>query len=305
MRAINFLKITAAGNDFVMIDNRSGKNKLSAAAIEKICSRKFGVGADGVIFLEKSHIADFRMRYFNSDGSRASMCGNGARSIVRFAKILGAIGRGKSEGSFQSDAGIIGYKFLKNNLIKVGLTNPRDLEIDFGFKVGGKKLTASFINTGVPHTVIFISENRDVFPRHIDFDNLQIEAIGREIRFHERFKPRGGTNVNFVDVVRGARKSFIKVRTYERGVEGETLACGTGVTASALISGIKKMVEPPVKVLTRGGEILEVDYDLIFSKHSSRPAAGETHGRHSILPDIKEVHLSGSAEVAFEGRVSV
>jgi len=231
------------------------------------------------------------MRYFNSDGSHASMCGNGARSIVRFARLTGA--SIKDKGFFLSDAGLIGYEFIKKeNLIKVELTEPHSPRIDFQINVDGKKLNVSFINTGVPHTVVFSDgENRTVLgiKKNISFDKIDISAIGRAIRFHKEFAP-AGTNVNFVEVV---NPSNIKVRTYERGVEGETLACGTGVTASAIISGIKKFVNPPVKVLTRGGEMLEVDYDLFYKNPSSS------------IPQIKNVRLKGSATVVFEGRISV
>ena len=206
--------MVASGNDFVVIE-RSQNPAINNPRIlaRSICDRKFGVGADGLLLLEKSKIADVRMRIFNPDGSEAKMCGNGARCSVLY------IGRRNTE--LETKAGIIQSQ-LKGNSVKIKLTEPKDLKLNLPIKVNNRTLQVNFINTGVPHTVIFVA----------DLDKIDVINLGRQIRFHKRFAPQG-TNVDFVEAL--SNKS-IKIRTYERGVEDETLACGTGVVASALIT---------------------------------------------------------------------
>jgi diaminopimelate epimerase len=246
MKKINFYKISAAGNDFIMIDNRKKVMPKNVAAVaQKLCHRQFSIGADGLILLEPSKTSNFRMRYYNADGSAAAMCGNGGRSVVRFAHLLGAAPK---KMAFETDAGIEKREF-----------------------------DASFINTGVPHVVIYVS----------GIEKLDVASLGRMIRFHRQFAPEGA-NVNFVQ-----RKDehTIIVRTYERGVEGETLACGTGVTASAIISGLKKLVKPPVNCITRGGDTLTVSYAI--------------NDASDFLSPVSNVYLEGPAVVSFTGEVEI
>ena len=274
MKNISFYKISAAGNDFILIDNREGvlpKDVSSMAA--RLCNRKFAIGADGLIILEKSKMADFKMRFFNSDGSAAEMCGNGARSLARFAHKIGAA---QKQMSFETDAGIVSAEILKNN-VRVGLSQPKDIRLDFVLKVDKMEFNASFINTGVPHTVIYVN----------DIEKADVENIGRDVRNHKEFMP-SGTNVNFVQV---KDSHTLLVRTYERGVEAETLACGTGATASAVVSGIKKLVVPPVDCITRGGYTLSVTYKLNDSG--------------DLISPVDNVFLEGPADIAFSGEIEL
>lgn len=257
-KIINFVKMSGSGNDFIVIDNRNKIVRIASAFAKKYCNKE---GVDGLLLVEKAlqKQNDFKMVYYNSDGSRASFCGNGARCISLFA-YLNKIAPSKM--SFESDSGII-LAEIKNCSrkaklcydVKVKMPTPRNFKPDFNISVFGKNLKASFINTGVPHTVIFVK----------DIKNVDVNKLGRLIRFHKKFKPEG-TNVNFVKVL---AKNKLRVRTYERGVEAETLACGTGVVASSVISIMKKYVSSPVSVLTQGGETLKV-----HCKNVVRPFTG-------------------------------
>jgi diaminopimelate epimerase len=273
-KGIKFYKISAAGNDFVMIDNRKKALPRNVSAFaKKLCDRKFSIGADGLILLESSKSSDFRMRYYNSDGSVAAMCGNGGRSIARFAHILGAASR---KMSFETDAGPVKAEIF-GRTVRLALYEPKGVRLDFPLKVEKREFDASFINTGVPHTVIFLNS----------IEKADVESLGRMIRYHREFAPEG-TNVNFVQK---KDDHTIIVRTYERGVEGETLACGTGVTASAIIAGLKGIVKPPVKCVTRGGDTLTVSYSI--------NDAGD------FLSPVSSVYLEGPAEVSFVGEVEI
>lgn len=268
---INFSKLTAAGNDFVLIDNRENvisENDYSGLA-EKLCNRKYSIGADGLIFVEKSASHDFKMKYFNSDGSHASMCGNGGRSIAKFAYDIGAA---KEKMSFETDAGLINAEILNDSRVKLDLYDPKDLNNEIKAEVQGKVFDIGFINTGVPHAVIFVD----------DIEKVEVVKYGRLIRNHKVFAP-SGTNVNFVQT---ADNNTIFVRTYERGVEDETLACGTGVTASAIISGIRGYMKSPVNIITRGGDRLSVSFEIEADK-------------------IMNVVLEGPAVIAFKGKVVI
>lgn len=266
---LSFSKMSGAGNDFVVIDNRKkilpkSLNRL----VRRVCRRKFSVGADGVLILETDRQADFRLRYFNADGSEAEMCGNGARCIAKFAYRLGAAGR---EMKFITKAGLIKAE-IKPKTVKIGMSQPHSLRLDFFLPLKGKVWKASFLNTGVPHTVIFVP----------DIEKIKVNELGRMIRLHKGFAPQG-TNVNFAQK---KDSHSLYLRTYERGVEEETLACGTGACASAIIAGLKKLVKPPVEVITSGKIKLLVDYQLISN-------------------EIKDVSLEGPADVTFGGIIEV
>ncbi len=243
-------KLCASGNDFVVILNFENKITPEEGKFlaQKLCRSKFSVSADGLILLEKSRTSEaaFAWRFFNADGSEAEMCGNGARCVARLVEELGLF---KSPFYFETKAGLI-YAEVKGKRVKVALTTPKDLKMNFILRTEYDWFMAHFVNTGVPHVVIFWD----------DIESAPVEKLGPKIRYHEMFQP-AGTNVNFVSVEEKNNQKFLKVRTYERGVEAETLACGTGSSASAYIAYKLGLVKPPVNVLTRGGEVLTIYID--------------------------------------------
>ena len=265
---LRFTKMNGAGNDFVLIDNRDGAYKFSSQQIAFLCDRHRGVGADGVLFAEKPMgKADFRMRYFNSDGGEADMCGNGARCFARFLdKIAGPF----SEVRFETPAGVIHAGF-DGELVTLAMSGPHHLVLSRSLEIGGSKLLAHSINTGVPHVVTFVD----------DLESTPVQQWGAQIRYHQAFQP-DGTNANFVKELEPGK---IAIRTYERGVEAETLACGTGVTASGLIYATLSDATSPVRTLVRGGDWLEVG----FRKAENR---------------FEFVTLKGPADFVFEGEIA-
>jgi len=262
--------MNGAGNDFVMLDNRAGTIKLTRELITRLCDRHRGIGADGVILLvlSKSGKADWAWDFYNSDGSIGEMCGNGARCFARFVqKLTGS----KSDFSFETGAGVIRAQF-HGDRVTVNLTQPENLRLDELIPLSAGKLIVHSVNTGVPHAILFVP----------DADKAMIQQLGPELRHHSRFAPKG-TNVNFVQVLGPGR---IRVRTFERGVEGETLACGTGVSASALISSRVHKFESPVRVQVQGGDELEVS----FIEHDG---------------SFDDVRLTGPADFVFEGQINL
>ncbi|MDM8523312.1 diaminopimelate epimerase [Desulfococcaceae bacterium HSG8] len=239
-----FYKLSGSGNDFIIIDNRNREiaEKQLPEFIASVCRRKMSVGADGLILIENSDTADFKWRFFNSDGSNAEMCGNGARCAARFAYINGIAG---PELSFETEAGIISAQII-NDRVKIKMPDPTDLRTDYSLELEKGSLSVSSINTGVPHVVI---ETENI-------ENAEVVKLGREIRFHREFG-QDGTNVNFVC---RQKDGTIVNRTYERGVEDETLACGTGCIASALVTAYKSGADSPITVITRSGGRLMIHY---------------------------------------------
>ncbi len=272
MERITFTKMTGSGNDFILIDNRRGTFDTDRCAqfVRKVCRRQLSVGADGVIFIEDDPECDFRWRFFNADGGEAEMCGNGSRCAARFAVLNGIAP--KERLAFRTLAGIIRAE-VSGIRVKVQMTEPFDHQPDVNVEAAGKDFSGDFINTGVPHFVVFLSDEAS----WLDFD---VVRFGRALRYHERFQP-AGTNVNFAVV---AADGTLRVRTYERGVEDETLACGTGSIAAALTAFERGWVSPPVSVETRGGEILTIH----FRKEGER---------------FLDVFLEGDARVVYEGRL--
>lgn len=269
MTMLRFSKMNGAGNDFILIDNRAGDIRLDRNQIAHLCDRHRGVGADGILLLETAaNAADFRMRYFNADGGEAEMCGNGARCFARFAnKVAG----GQQKIFFETPAGVI-LAELNDELVKLRMTEPTDLRLNVELPIANQKKTVHFVNSGVPHVVIPVSR----------IDDVDVRAEGSAIRHHEMFSA-SGTNVNFIEK-RGPKK--IAVRTYERGVEDETLACGTGVVASALIFAAIENVEAPIVVMARGGDELKVGFEKTGNQ-------------------FRNVTLTGPAEFVFEGTVEI
>lgn len=256
---INFYKYQGTGNDFVLIDNRSLQFKNDTKIIKKMCDRRFGIGADGLILLENSSLdlCDFKMVYFNADGNESTMCGNGGRCIVAFAKYLGVI---KSETTFEAVDGLHSA-IINGNSVNLKMVDVPTVNLS---------KEASFMDTGSPHHVAFVD---DVY----DFD---VFTQGRRIRNLPNYTSIKGTNVNFIQI----KDEDVHVRTYERGVEDETLSCGTGVTAAAIAAKMSnKISNLPVKVVTKGGD-LEVDF--------------EVEGPNAV----KNIWLKGPATYVFEGK---
>ncbi len=266
----SFTKMNGSGNDFIVGDNRDRKIRFSTAQIAGLCDRHRGIGADGLMLLVPcaSGKADWAWEFFNSDGGAADMCGNGARCFARFVQKM--TGR-NTDFTFEAGAGIIRASY-QGERVKVGLTTPRDLRLDDSISIGNRENKIHSLNTGVPHAVLFVE----------DADKAMVQSLGSEIRHHAHFAPKG-TNANFVQLI---GEGGIRVRTFERGVEGETLACGTGVTASALIASRVHHLRSPVKVQVQGGDQLEVSFE-------------EKGG------EFTNVHLTGPAEFVFEGRIEV
>ena len=266
-KEINFTKMVGAGNDFIVVDNRTVKIPARAMA-KKWCDRKYSIGADGLLLLEKTKKAGIRMRILNPDGSEAEMCGNGIRCIAKFAHDANLAGK---QFKIETLAGIIDVE-IKGAIVKAKMIEPKDLRLNFHLLVDGKSMELGFVNTGVPHAVSFVRSLKEV----------DVERTGRLIRTHDHFKPRGA-NANFIQIQPGR---MIEIRTYERGVEGETLSCGTGSTASALVVSARQGWTSPVSVKTRSGEILKV----YFSKEGDR---------------FHDVYLEGPVQKCFEGRVAL
>jgi len=243
---IDFFKMSGSGNDFILIDNRQGALAVGDVVefVKIVCERKVSVGADGLIIIEPSDRLDFRWRFFNADGSEVEMCGNGGRCAARFAYLMGIAGE---KISFETVAGIIDAE-VRGDVVKLRLTEPRNLVMDDKIQIKNQTLFVHSINTGVPHVVHFVR----------DPDDFDVINTGRAIRYHKRYQP-AGTNANFVTILDG---HTIRVRTYERGVEDETLACGTGSVASALIAARKGLVESPVDVRVQGGELLRIYFEV-------------------------------------------
>ncbi len=242
MEPVEFWKMSGTGNDFIVIDNRKGlvQEQDMSRLVARSCRRRESVGADGVIFVTDSKKYDFGWQFFNADGGEVEMCGNGGRCVSRFAYLKGIAG---SEMTFETRVGPISAQ-VKGRMVKVLMPEPRNETMDVDLAILPGWICCDFVNTGVPHVVVQVK----------DLENHPVKEQGRDIRYHERFSPKG-TNANFVTVT---GPNELAVRTYERGVEDETLACGTGAIASALTAHHRGMVSSPVRVRTRGGEILTI-----------------------------------------------
>ena len=255
MRLI-FDKYQGAGNDFIIIDNRDGKQNLSSEKISILCDRRFGIGADGLILVEKSDSADFAMKFYNSDGKTASMCGNGGRCIAKYAfnnKIA------SKTMKFTAEDGIHEASIIDNDTVRIKMIDVKGITaFDDGM----------WTNTGVPHFVKFVD----------DITKVNVNAEGRKLADDKRFAPER-TNVNFIDNADGYR-----IATYERGVEGETLACGTGTVATALCINAKTGLPSPISIKAKGGAL-----KVYFEKNNC---------------GYKNIWLEGPAIKVFEGETN-
>jgi diaminopimelate epimerase len=257
---INFYKYQGTGNDFILIDDRAEAFPVSKRLIAQLCHRRFGIGADGLILLRYEPGYDFRMVYFNADGAEGSMCGNGGRCIVRFAHDLGIF---QAQATFVATDGVHEATATRD-LIRLKMSPVQTYE---------KYETHDFLDTGSPHYVAYVD----------DVDKTDVVGIGQTIRYGETYGPRGGTNVNFVQV--GASNQ-LKVRTYERGVEDETYSCGTGVTACALSSHIHFGWESPIHIAAVGGN-LQVEFQEVAPQQ------------------FDDIYLIGPAVRVFEGSLEI
>ncbi|ROQ92259.1 diaminopimelate epimerase [Desulfosoma caldarium] len=270
MERIPFLKMTGSGNDFILIDNRTGLVPLEGCKdfVKAVCRRKLSAGADGVILIENDAECDFAWRFYNADGSEAEMCGNGARCAARFAHLRGIVSRPSM--IFRTLAGKI-QAHVDGLRVRVQMTPPHGYRPNLNVVIEDQTLRVHAINTGVPHVVLFADSPKTL-------SQWDVFAVGRSLRYHSLFAP-AGTNVNFVAVL---GPSQLKIRTYERGVEDETLACGTGSIAAALIAAAQGLVQPPVHVETQSGETLVIHF-------------------HQTEEAFDEVFLEGDARVVYEG----
>lgn len=262
---IPFWKMHGAANDFILVDDR--KEIFPATDgnwLQRIASRRTGVGCEGVILVQESDKADCRMRFFNPDGSEVEMCGNGARCLARFAERIGAA---PVSMSIDTVAGVLRAD-VGDDSVTLRMTDPVDWRMEQDLDLGGTPVRYSSVNSGVPHVVVETD----------DLENCDVQVTGAAIRYHDAFAP-SGTNANFVAV---ASPDSLMIRTYERGVEAETLACGTGIVAAALVSARLGRVSAPVSVTARSGDRLAVDFTL----------SGDT---------AVDVTLTGPAEFVFEG----
>ncbi len=240
-RKLEFSKMVASGNDFIVYDNRRSNLTNGPELAARLCKRTMGIGADGLIFIEKSRRADFKMRIFNPDGSEAEMCGNGIRCAALY--------KGKKNVVIETLAGLLNAE-IKENSVKVKMTTPKNLQLNINVNIDGRIYAVNFINTGVPHAVNFVE----------DLDAVNVRLLGPIIRYHRDFEP-DGTNVDFVKAI---DQDIISLRTYERGVEAETMACGTGSVAAALIYHHKfegTNGTYVINVQTQGDEVLKVYFD--------------------------------------------
>jgi len=268
---IRFTKMNGAGNDFVVIDNLSGEFSLDRETIASFCDRHRGIGADGLLAVEPAEgAADFRMRYYNSDGGEAEMCGNGARCFARFAARLMDVP--PHALSFETQAGPI-TAVLSGDSVTLDMGVPQDHRTGQALRLADGEMTVHYLNTGVPHAVAFVENVAEI----------DIRTNGSSLRYHDAFSPKG-TNANFAQTM---EDGTLILRTYERGVEDETLACGTGVCATALIHALETKAPSPVRVKVRGGDTLTVSFEKT-----------ETGG-------FEKVRLTGPADFVFEGTISL
>lgn len=247
MKKIPFYKMCGSGNDFIIVDNRL--KTIPEADFpnlaRRLCARTMSLGADGFVVVDHSLAADFKWHFFNSDGSPADMCGNGARCVARYAALNGIAG---SDMIFETGAGPISAQ-VTGDRVKIRMTEPRNFKMERQVDTSRGTLVMSTIDTGVPHAVVEMA----------DIDRVDVAGLGRELRYHEVFAP-AGTNVNFASLQKDGK---IVNRTYERGVEGETLACGTGCVATALALAARADIASPVVVIPKSGEPLWIHFEKL------------------------------------------
>ena len=261
--------MAGGGNDFVVIDNRAGRVANVEEFSRRICTPHLSIGADGLILIHKSERASVRMIYYNADGSRADFCANGTRCAARFALLAGLASH---KLTIETDAGVMRAEVNERGLVTLAVAAPASIQLSRPLNVGGRTIQGSSLMVGVPHYVIFLRD---------ELWTADIVPLGRAIRNHRDLQPQGA-NVNFV-VIRDPHS--IDVRTYERGVEAETLSCGSGVIASVTASALFDKVTSPVKVLTRSG----ITFEVFFAREGS---------------EVHDVRIKGDARVIYRGSMT-
>ena len=273
---LHFFKMNGAGNDFIIVDNRdlSLTKELDTDTIAALCDRNRGIGADGLLAVEPAEKgADYRFRYYNADGGEAEMCGNGARCFGRFTAHLGEIVLKRV--TFETIAGTLSAEMIGDD-VRIAMSEPKDLKLNLDTKIEGFEAPLHFVNTGVPHVVTFLESVNAL-------DDFDVFNFGAAVRNHKAFAP-AGTNANFAAIL---APDHISLRTFERGVEDETLACGTGMVAAALVHHLLTGAASPIKVDVEGGDTLEIGFEK----------TGEQ--------TFKNVTLTGPADFVFEGEIDI
>jgi diaminopimelate epimerase len=282
MKTFSFYKLTGAGNDFILFDLKDNpKLDIMPDFVRNICSRPFGIGADGVIVFADSDTFDFKVSFYNADGTTGVLCGNGARCAIRYA---GHSGRLKNKSTrFEFNGKNYSGEILPDDSVKFDMNFPVETRRELNVFAAGQIIKGTYVNTGSPHFVININDvnKGNGSSSFVDIKELPALEIGKEIRYSDAFAPEG-VNVNFISV----NSDPLKIRTYERGVEGETLACGTGSAASAIVAVLNYNAVRPVRLLTAGGDILSVDFSLV----------GDA---------VNDVTLTGPAKIVFKGEITI
>ncbi len=289
MKKLFFAKMSGAGNDFIVFDKDQNPGLLlNSDIIKKLCNRRNGIGADGIITIADSDNHDFSMEYFNSDGSTGSLCGNGARCAIKFAESTRRLKNDRAK--FISNGQTYLGEILNESHVKFYFNEPQNIKVHFKVKAGGQLINANYVNTGSPHVVInikdILKDPRDPRSFYENINELPVFDLGKEIRNLPEFSP-GGTNVNFYHVV--DNKNYI--RTFERGVEDETLACGTGNAATAIILSEVENIKPPVHLITKGGDELVIDF-----KNENN-----VMGNHHFV--VSNLTLTGPVKIVFTGEI--
>ncbi len=272
---LRFKKMSGAGNDFIVIDNRAGRIRNGSHLARRLCDRHWGIGADGLILIEPSTKADYQMKYYNADGSYGGMCGNGGRCAALYCFSAGIANKSHT---FEAVNHL--YRAAVNqSSVALRMIEPTNLILDISLKTSFGAIPAHFVNSGAPHVVVDTQRIKQHFQK---LDDGPVLELGREIRYHQIFQPEG-TNVNFIEIL--GTKS-VRMRTYERGVEAETLACGTGAVATAIIASVKYGMNSPIYIHTKSKVTLKV----AFKRNGKK---------------FEEVILSGPAKVTFEGIIEI
>ncbi len=276
--------MSGAGNDFILFDKKINPGiELTTQNIKIMCERRTGIGADGVLLISDMKGFAFEMNYFNADGSTGSLCANGARCAIKYGNESGRISNNKI--SFVANGVEYSGQFLDNGQVKFFLDRPKKMKQNFKIKAWNQLIPASFVDTGSPHIVIkfddVLRNPADPNSFYNDLDTFPVYELGKEIRYHKDFAPEG-TNVNFIRI----SDKEIEIRSYERGVEDETLSCGTGTVAAALLVFAKENYNPPIKVHQKSGDELIVDFKIEEQK-------------------VQELSLTGPAKIIFNSKITI
>lgn len=284
MKTFNFYKLTGAGNDFILFDLKDNPNlDITPVFASNICSRHFGIGADGIILVDDSDRNDFKISFYNADGSGGVLCGNGARCSIKYASFSKRITGKKTK--FDFNGLVYSGEILAEDIIRFEMKDPGEIKKEVNIFAAGHLIKAVYIDTGAPHLVININDvfknikNKDSF--YTDINEFPTVEIGREIRHSRAFAPEG-VNANFISV----EGQTVQIRTYEKGVEDETLACGTGSAAVAVVAAMNYKVATPVNLITAGGETLTVNFSIDGDK-------------------ISNLTLTGPAKIVFKGEITI